>query len=155
MPKLQRNKGARFEREIVNLLRAAGIDARRNLQYRGASVDGADITITTPTGAVIAVECKRRSTLPSLKPALVTCGIRSYYVTTLDAIIAALLNRTPAPIISSTQGRLVTLKRSALFTMYDQACCATHLPLVLVARADKQDAVVVVKKTELERIFAS
>ena len=54
MGKLSRNKGAGFEREIVNILKDAGFDASRNLNQTRDG--GHDIVIP---GVKVAVECKR------------------------------------------------------------------------------------------------
>ncbi len=69
MGSMQRNKGAAFEREIVNILKDAGFDASRNLNQTRDG--GYDIIID---GAAVAIECKR-----SAKPLL-----NSWWRQTLD-----------------------------------------------------------------------
>ncbi len=54
MGKMQRNKGASFEREIVNLLIDAGFNASRNLSQTRDG--GFDVIVN---GVDVAIECKR------------------------------------------------------------------------------------------------
>lgn len=58
MSKMQRNKGASFEREIANLLTDhLGSKVKRNLaQTRGGATEGSDITFGRWS-----IECKRRA----------------------------------------------------------------------------------------------
>jgi Holliday junction resolvase len=56
MGKAQRTKGATFERDVVNALKAAGIDAARNLDQTRDG--GGDIDV----GAYM-IECKRRASI--------------------------------------------------------------------------------------------
>lgn len=54
MGKAQRTKGAGFEREVVNILRDAGIEADRNLSQTRDG--GGDISLPD-----LLIECKRRA----------------------------------------------------------------------------------------------
>lgn len=56
MPLNSRGKGASGERELVDALNAAGMMARRTVQYCGKSGDAADVVIA---GTELHVECKR------------------------------------------------------------------------------------------------
>lgn len=61
--KASRDKGARFERKIVNLLRnvlPAQCTAQRNLQPQGGKSVGSDVSVKRGLETILSIECKHQ-----------------------------------------------------------------------------------------------
>ena len=64
--KASRDKGARFERKIVNLLRDVlpdGFEAHRNLQPQSGKAVGSDVSIRRGLTTVVSIECKHQKSI--------------------------------------------------------------------------------------------
>lgn len=88
MGKFSRNKGARFELEVVNLAKAHGLKAER-VPLSGATSYAKDDVVVTPTFAdrPWRGECKRRKELPaSLATALDGCDFVALRAVRHDAV---------------------------------------------------------------------
>lgn len=69
MGKPSRDKGARFEREVVNAAKEVGLEARRTAYSGAMAHEKGDVLITPgygPDGDPWVFECKRRGKLPVL-----------------------------------------------------------------------------------------
>ena len=96
--KRSRTKGHSFEREIANMFRTLGFDARRHLEYQDGEANGVDIANTGP----FRIQCKRHKDYAPISaineiqlagiPLLITKGDRkpAMAVLPLDALMKIL-----------------------------------------------------------------